>query len=546
MPNKTPLTVPAPLREAPIDTSTSRFSQPWSDWFNRADKVLLAASRSVSALTYGADPSGSSDSSPAINAAVSAVVSAGVGGQVYIPAGVYKISQPIIFPASLPPTSFFGDGEGTLFLRGADMPANQGMFDIQGCSGLEFEQISVDGQVLTPSGITYSAVGGNPMLSDLTANTSFWIHGGSQRIRFRDVAVRHTGGYAILIQCSEGLIQDVRILDSIFENNRPHLFGTSSSDLMYGSWNGGIYVDGDGRFPVDHKVLRGFIVRNCGFRRNTGNCLWSHLYGLNELHTDFQFSENRFLDCGLDGILVGGVSGGAVNDNVFRRVGYVTLNDNDASSPKWLPGLNATALDSSGIVKGVSYRGNSFCSINGGSMDLDGHGHSAITGNIFRQPQPSEPEYAEDLIAQTGPPGVGPAAYGVNVNNSNDVEDGANNIEFSGNQFIKLPGGALRLYAARNCQAIGNNIDTPDQPQAPPILLGNTGNGDNRRAHDNVITGNRIRYNPPSAAPCVYEDAGGFPFLGSDVNRVFGNTLWPSGTPAAEFQKDPNSGSLNS
>lgn len=534
-----PLLSPPPLREAPIDPQTNRFARSWSDYF-----VKMGAALRSDAIS-GLDPAGNNDSSAAINAAIQDTIGRR-GAELVFPPGDYLIESPIVIPSTAPPLLFRGAGSGTRFIRNADMSIDQGVFDLQGSTDVIFRDFDVDGMVLTSEGISYSTIGGAPMHARLKKNSTFWLHGGCERIRFQGLTVRHTGGYLALLQCTQGLIRDVRFLDCLFENNRPHRFGVDLDDLNYGSWTGGIYVDGDGITPGDEKVLRGLLVQHCTFRRNTGNCLWSHLYGLNELHSDFRFIGNAFTDIGLDGILVGGVTGGAVEGNVFRRIGYTCASDTDRAYPRWLAGANATALDSAGIVKGVAYKGNTFISINGGCMDLDGHGVGAITGNICQLPVVGEPEYEEDQISITGPGNNGPQSYGLNLGNTNNQDLGARDLEISGNQFKQLPAGSIRLYSARDCQIVNNNIDVPDAPSAPPIVLGNIGLGENQRAHNNIVSGNRIRYNPASPQPAVYEDANGFPFENTDKNRVVGNTLWPSGTQATEFQKDGDSASTNS
>jgi hypothetical protein len=181
-------------------------------------------------------------------------------------------------------------------------------------------------------------------------------------------------------------------------------------------------------------------------------------------------------------------------------------------------------------------------SINGGCMDLDGHGDSAITGNVCRIPYPGEPEYDEDQIAFTGPNDDGSVSYGINTGNTNDTPWGGANMQISGNQFINLPGGAIRLFGARNTEVANNNIIVPDAPVLPPIAYGPLSASINRRPRNNTIRFNRIQYSPAAPAPCIYEDGQYSAFTVDEVNYVYGNLVLGNGI-ATEFEKDPASGS---
>lgn len=65
----------------------------------------------VSVTDFGADPTGSADSTAAINNAIGAVTS--TGGTVYLPGGTYKISSAIVLPATNASVSLIGSGFGT-------------------------------------------------------------------------------------------------------------------------------------------------------------------------------------------------------------------------------------------------------------------------------------------------------------------------------------------------------------------------------------------------------------------------------------------------
>lgn len=512
---------------------------------------LLALDRAVPAYqsfvitdpAFGATPGGG-NATLALQRAIDTAASIG-GGTIVIPAGIFGVRR-VTTPLGSAPINIIGQGPASILRRISDLDPGQGMIDVFG-SNVTLESFGIEGATPDATGLRYNedflGINGNdPMADSLTRNTSVWVHGGLSNFSFRRMTVQHTGGYALLLDSRAGSIEHVEVLCSRFINNRPSMFGIPGGPAIYGSWNGGIFAKGDGRVAGAEAVVRNFLAAFNHFDRNTGNCLWSHLYGLAELHEDFRFVSNYFRDCGLDGILVGGVVGGCVSGNVFRRIGYVAETDDTPAAPRWLPNVQATALDSSGLVKGVPYCSNSFLSVNGGCMDLDGHGDSAITGNVCRIPYPGEPEYDEDQIAITGPNDDGSVSYGINTGNTNDTPWGGANMQISGNQFINLAGGAIRLFAARNSEVANNNIISPDVPVFPPIMYGPLSASLYRRPRNNTVRFNRIQYSPASSAPAIYEDPQYSAFTVDEVNYVYGNLILGNGN-AFEFQKDPNSGS---
>ncbi len=425
------------------------------------------------------------------------------------------------------------------------------MFDVLG-QNVSIESLVIDGQVTSPTGLLYNGgfstttSANDPMAVSLTKNTSIWVHGGANNFSCYRVKIQNTGGYAALIDAGSGAgINDVKFIDCQFVNNRPNLFGVVAGAEVYGSWSGGIYVNGDGRAANPGCVLRRFTVSQCQFLRGTGNQIWSHLYGLDELHEDFQILSNYFLDIGLDGVLVGGVTGGAVIGNTFRRIGYTTQTDTDRSVPQWLPNLNATAIDSSGLVKAVVYANNSMLSVNGGAIDLDGHGLSAINGNAARIPYPDEPEYEEDQIGNSGVGNAGNTSYGINIGNTSNTPYGAADLEITGNSLINLRAGAARLFGTRRCMFAGNLVIASTANIYPPIGMGPLGPGPNQRCTDNKVCHNKIDYSPVSAAPAIFEDPSISPFVASDANSVFGNTPITGNGLATEFQPDASSSSVH-
>ena len=516
------------------------------DWM-LAVTTALPTYQPLVVTDFGAGGNGTRDDTPALQKAVNQAAANG-GGTIIIPPGTYAIGS-VQTPTGDTPITLLGAGSATILKRRADLADGAGLLDILG-SNVTLDSLVIDGDVTTPAGLLYNggftgSVPNDPMASSLTKNTSVWLHGPARNFLAQRVTWQHSGGYAVLIDATSGGISDVRLLDCLLQNCRPHLFGITAGQELYGSWTGGIHVQGDGRLANAGRVLRSFAVERCRFLRMTGNALWSHSYGLDELHEDFRFFANYFLDVGLDGIEVGAVTGGAVSGNVFRRIGYVTMTDSDQSVPRWLQNLNATALDSSGLVKGVPYEGNSFLSVNGGNLDLDSHGYSVIAGNVCRIPYPGESEYDEDQIAISGPMNNGSYSYGVNLSNSSNTPWGAVNITLAGNSFINLRAGAARLFAARRCTFTANDIIASDNSVYPPVGLGPIGPGPNQRCYENRVAHNKIHYAPAAAAPAVIEDETMGAFTAAEANSVFGNCPIGGNGLATEFHPSPNSGSVH-
>jgi len=538
-------TLRAPYSPTPIVDPSTGVATPQMDLWLRNIQPTLQQLSGVSAIQYGVRGNGKADDTAAIQATINQVAANG-GGVALLPVGTFNIGT-VTFPSGDIPITLAGQGPASIILRGKQTGAGQGLLDISG-SNVTFQDFLIDGATTMPQGLHYNqdflGVGGNdPMASSLTQNTSIWVHSNVSGFRMDRVTIQHTGGYSVLLDARSGTIELVDIVQCWFQNNRPFLFGTIGNPAIYGSWGGGILAHGAGQ-TAGSGVVQTLLVALCQFQRNTGNCLWSHLYGLNELHQNFRFIGNHFLDCGLDGIEFGGVDGGSASANVFRRVGYICLDDTSQSTPRWDPVAPATAIDSSGVVKAVALTGNSFTSVNGGAMDLDGHGQSAIVGNVVRVPYFGEPEYDEDQIPLTGPTNSGSASYGVNMNNTSQTAEGAANVEIVGNSFINLAGGSIRLYAARFCAAKANLIVSPDAPANPPVALGPVGPNPNQRCHDNRVAHNDVSYAPASSEPVVFEDDTISMFMSTEKNYVFGNQpITPSGSNAFEFQPSSHSGS---
>lgn len=524
-----------------------RFDVDWYHFLQNMRASMLSFPPMDLQRNFGARMDGSDDTGP-YQDAINYLVTNG-GGTLTIPAGIVSTFA-ITVPANAPPIFVVGQGEATMHKRRGTLPAGKGLLDVS-ASNFFLSNLVMDGGTLTPTGMQYNkdflgfGGGNDPYASSLTNNTSLWLHGGASNLNLQFVKFQHAAGYSVLLDATQKTITDVHIERCRLFNNRPTLFGTTPGQLIYGSWNGGILAKGSGT-TVGSSMVKGLLVSRCHFERCTGNGLWSHANGLLQLHEDFRFSDNYFLDMGLDGILCGVVTSGVVKGNVFRRIGYTTLNDDARSVPRWLLGLNATALDSSGLVLNVIYVSNSFLNCNGGSIDLDSHGQSVIGSNCARISLPGDPDYDEDQVAISGLNNNGSTSYAINLSNTSQNPLGASDINITGNELLNMPSGALRLYAARRVNARANGIVAPATSIVAPVSMGPIGPGPGQRCFNNKVVGNDIDYNPASGAPCVVEDDTYSQFLGTEVNTVCANgPITPNGTLATEFQKSPHSASVH-
>jgi hypothetical protein len=485
-----------------------------------------------SVLDWGADRTGGTDSAPKFQDAIDAVAAAG-GGTLFIPKGDYILGAPINMAEGV---TLRGEGPESKLFRSSDLPDGQGLINIS-ANHVGLADFEIDGQVTVTQRLLYADFGSDPMHTLLTKNTSVWVHGGDH-IHISGCTIEHSGGYGILLDATGAMIRHVILERNLFENNRPHLFGLAAGDIEYGSWTGGIHYQGDGTTNAVEDVL--FFSNT--FRRCTGNCIWGHLYHFDKMHKNLRHVGNHFEDFGLDGILVGGVVGGVVDGNTFRRGGYIAYDDASLSVPRYLGGATpkfAVGLDTSGLVQGVNYANNTFISMNGACMDLDGFSNGAVTGNYGWMPEPGTREYSEDRLSTAGPGGTGDNwCYGVQVASTYGGTDGACRISVTGNMFRNLGGGAI-LLCCRDAHVAANNIDHGlGAWNRAPIWLFNRGA---ERCCDNVIESNQIRWNPSSPQAAVLEVNLGSAWVKGEANHVRNNRC--IGANCYEFERDPSTDS---
>lgn len=402
-----------------------------------------------------------------INAAIAALPS--TGGAIHCHSGTWSFSGPV--NCNLANVIIFGDGYGTIFLRTAGMPAGQGMFDIT-VPGISIQTCQINGNVASPTGLQYLTAPPNgfnvaspetgsnidyPLASTLTGNTSIWVHGGANNFSLYGTMITQSGGYAVLIDASLTNIQNVIIANNFFTLNKPHLFGSSSMDLNYGAWTGGVFYCGgtyqSGAGTLSY--LSGLNITNNRFLENNGNCVWGYSPQLYVLHQNISVTGNYFQDCGLDGTEIGASQNVVVGDNTYYRVGYIN------GTPNFLSGYNAVAMDTAGFVRAVKYSGNTVFQVNGFGASLDGFADGVLANNTIANASAADPYYTSDQVDLFALGG-----QGVQTNSTYDLRGGAN-VSITGNAIRNMNYNSIVLFNNRSSIVSGNTV-----AQAPFSLAG--------------------------------------------------------------------------
>ena len=240
------------------------------------------------------------------------------------------------------------------------------------------------------------------------------------------------------------------------------------------------------------------------------------------------------------GVQFGNTMGGCAKGNQFHRVGYITQTDVDAPLPKYPNpgGAVPVGLDSTGFVRGVTYDGNTFISVNGECIDLDGFREGTVSNNVCIIPSPGDPQFTEDSIGSYGTSGAN-LTRGVGTGNSNS-NGAAKNINFTGNTFINMSASALSLAYAKGCSVRGNRIVHPATAAAVPISLLAAAGTDETACHDNTIEDNSIDYSGVNW--CIAEQGTGW--TAAHINRVFNNRC--TGSNRGEFLRSSGAGGTSS
>ena len=476
----------------------------------------------LSVKMFGAVGDGTTDDSTAFQDAIDYLTAKG-GGVIRVPktdGASYVLSNPVTIKDKV---ILVGEGDGSVLFRGANMPAGDGVIIIDGVDA-GVQDLKIDGNVTTSVNLLYGAgtstvlFNNDPMDSKLTLNTSIWVRPGADNLWISGMTITHTGGYSILLDAQNGDILNASILDCFFENNRPHLFGVDAgtpANNVYGAWTSGIFAKGDCRSSAGKLfAVRGLIVRGCYFHRMNGNCVWSHSYGFDTQHENFQLDNNVFRYIARDGYMVGNVTGGHAR-GTMKYVGFTHSTDIDAPVGAYLSDNYAVGFDAAGFVSNFEFSGD-VSEVYGGAFDLDGVRNSTVISPNISSSQP--------------------ITKGIQTGDSS-VNGGGANVRIIGGHISGCNAGSVVLNQAKGCLLSGVTINHPAGAPVVPILLYSL----DKNTKNTVVTGNVITY--PDANFCIAEsDAGtGTGFDSGTRNYVFANTCL--GANKGEFYKDANSAS---
>lgn len=490
---------------------------------------LLIDVRDYGAVADSVEGAPGTDNTTAIQKALNDLSANIGGGTLYIPPSLKSFG---CLDLDVPSHVYIkGRGiQSSLVRIGNLSSATRGLLNFAGSfSGVR--DLSLLGGVTTSAGLLYSAFSSAAMNALLTQNSMIWVHSGATDITFEGGWIQHTGGYAGIMDASSANVSRIRWLNWVFRNNRPHAFGTSSGDLTYGSWTGGLLYYGDcnsALFAVDSLSVRG-----CKFYRSTGNCVWGDSLGFNIHHTNIDISGNYFEDFGLDAIELGNTRGFKVSGNRGRRGGYMTTTDVDTPNPKYLLGFSATFIDNSGYVEDGFFSDNGILSVNGEGMDLDGCRNVSIDGFNATIPLSGSPEYTSDSIALYGPSQNGiPTGRGIMTGDTSE-NGGAVGISISNVHLRGFGFSSILLAYAKNCTVSDFYIDHEIVSGGEvPVQIFSSSSGSPTGewlCSGNIIQDGHINYN--GANYCIAETGTGW--TSAAINRIFNNEC--TGSSLGEF-----------
>jgi len=463
------------------------------------------------------------------------------GGVVALAEGVYVLDIPIQIRRD--GVTLQGTGPRTVLRRQAETADGEGALNLRAAK-ITLRQFYFDGAVLQSKGIAYAdpaggmsvhgaPIHGDPMHPELLRNTSITIHGGASDIQIEDVEMRHTGGYAILIDARYASIAKVEMRRLTLRENRPHLFGTSG-DFGYGSWTGGIHYQNDGRdLPFARHALRGLSIEDSVFERITGHAIWGHGYGFQTMNEDVVVRRNRFTDIGMDAVLIGNVRRATVEDNEFHRIGFVALQGDLPTHPAWYPGLRpdgsdnipAVGIDTSGLVSDSVYRRNTMWNVNGHCIDLDGFTRGEVVHNTMRVSGREDAwNYVNDEVEQFGARGVGNITKGINLSNTS-ASEATEGVRIADNTLVNLGGLGIVLNDAQRCIVEDNHIRHYSVLYVPIVITNSL--REPRAQHEskgNIIRNNYIHFHLEGFCIAEVDDFGGGPLPVVGPNEVRGNT----------------------
>ena len=240
-----------------------------------------------------------------------------------------------------------------------------------------------------------------------------------------------------------------------------------------------------------------FVVRHCGLRFVLGNGIWTHSLYTSPRNGPGRIEGNSIYGVGRDAVQIGHAFDVTVSGNQGQYIGY----------PQERVDATPAALDTAGNVERTVYEANTFETINGKCIDLDGFHDGEVRGNSCK-----------DV-----------AGYGIVFNNTNpDMQ--SKNIRLTDNRLQNVMYGGIFIIGSghtiahngllnlntSHCDGCGYRPDEPDMLDSG-IYLGSKAERA-APARGNVVE-NNVVYGYKMKARCV----GYAPGVRAEQNTVRGN-----------------------
>jgi hypothetical protein len=275
------------------------------------------------------------------------------GATVELPAGEIHLSRPLVIPKGLKDLALLGNPKGSTIVLD---PGFSGRAAIEGedVSNVTFRSFSITGDrgdmksawALPRDGVDFA---------DFYSGNGIAIRRGAN-VTVRGVSFSRIRAFPLLLNAVHGATVDgVTIADC----------GTLNPD-GHNNTTGGILLE---------EGVTDFEITGSKISRVAGNAIWTHSYAGSPRQERGRIAGNEITRVARDAIQIGHASRIRVENNRGSEIGFpVEYVD--------FPGYGTpVALDTAGNVDYTVYTGNTFTSVAGECMDLDGFHDGEVSGN---------------------------------------------------------------------------------------------------------------------------------------------------------------------
>ena len=347
----------------------------------------------VSAIDFGADPTGSADSTASIQAAINAVTAS--GGTVVLPIGTYKVTASLVMPTTQF-VSLVGMGKGSQIVNSSGASFDMITWANPGAGNLILTYATIGNMSLSQSGGTGSAA---------EINTQY-----ASTLTIRDVyfnALAASGDGVKIVGNGATYSHEIQIINFSGRSNQGnaviHLTGTASDDLISGGVyeglfhvNFGIQLDnGVGTVQMQNLHISNFATNVITTGTMVGvlqatNCIFdsatletAYFNGL----TNAVFVNTHFMFPGAthSGVSLNNASGNQFKSTIVESASGSNaawaVVENGTSNSNSFDGLTTTGTFSSGIASLLGV--DSFVDMTGHMVVLGGNGAITASGTLY-------------------------------------------------------------------------------------------------------------------------------------------------------------------